>query len=392
MHIGFQKSGDRGGRGEYEIVGSASGYRAQDLEAWRFNLRWPDGMVRETAIELESGESGKPRLRSQQPKKYQIGRMVSAMLLLPDPIRERAKTRSALPVASAKGFILSRLGFGPDTEFDGVTDLVTIDPTYVEISNLVETESIGVEQRWARVVQIHAAAEAFPPAVRLPLLRHQGLVSTGDLLTTELTQTVNQLRKSMAAEFHSYDAAHDPLPELEHQAGIVPTEVPDLPPPDKLGEEESDVKARSAHQYRLAKVRGPAHRQFSLDVRQAYSHRCAFCGGKYGGVSGVRSGLEAAHILAWSKYTADVLKNGMSLCKTHHWAFDAGLMVPEYDQGSYRIRFTKLSEQFERESMARLGQDGFVIPDDWFPTDISQRPDRKYLDILYRDLSIELIA
>ena len=49
MHIGFRRSG---GRGEYEVVGSHSGFSAISLEGWTFNLAWPDGNVRETGLGL----------------------------------------------------------------------------------------------------------------------------------------------------------------------------------------------------------------------------------------------------------------------------------------------------------------------------------------------------
>lgn len=392
MHIGFQKSGDTGGRGEYEVVGSHSGYNAIGLEGWRFNLRWPDAIVRETGLELEPGDSLKPRLRSQQDPPYQIGKMVAAMLLLPDGRRELAKTSSTTPIATFRGYVLTRLGFGPDTEFDPVTDLVTIDPAFVNLTNLAGRESIGVEKRWARVVAVYAAASQYAPAVRTELDRHRTTMASGELLTGDLTRIVSSLLRQMDAAYPSFSRVQDPLPELERIAGLTPAAGPTLPPPDELGEDEPEVSARSAHEYRLARVRGPQQGIFSRAVREAYGHRCMFCGGIFGGVPGIRSGLEAAHILAWSKYDLDVLHNGMSLCKTHHWAFDAGLVVPELSGGNYFLRFTMLSLEFEPRSMRLLGHDGFQISDEWLPADTSQRPQQKYLRTLYEDLAITFIS
>lgn len=392
MHIGFQKSGSGHGRGEYEVAGSHSGFNAIGLEEWHFSLRWPDGLVRDTGLVLEPGDSGKPRLRSEFDDKYQIGRMVAAMLMLPDPRREPDKTADSLPIVRSKGYVLSRIGFGPNTEFDAVTDLVTIDPSFVNVTNLADTESIGIEKRWARINSIYAASDQFPTSVRNEIERHRAFLASGDPVTVDLTKIVTQLCKRIAEEFPSYDRTEDPLPALEQVLGVQPADGPTLPSPDQLGEDEPEVSARSAHQYRLAKVRGPGHRLFSLAVRQAYGHRCAFCGGKYGAVAGIRSGLEAAHIVAWSKYDADELPNGMSLCKTHHWAFDAGLMMPQYDGGTFRLRFTRLSEQFEPDSMSLLGKDGFTIPDEWLPGDSTMRPKKQYLELLYEDLAVEFVA
>ena len=39
-----------------------------------------------------------------------------------------------------------------------------------------------------------------------------------------------------------------------------------------------------------------------------------------------------------------MLKNGIALCKLHHWAFDAGLMLPVLDNdGRYGVMFTELA-------------------------------------------------
>ena len=56
--------------------------------------------------------------------------MVAAMLMLPDPRREYEQTFDSMPIARAKGFVLARIGFGPETEFAGVTDQITVDASF----------------------------------------------------------------------------------------------------------------------------------------------------------------------------------------------------------------------------------------------------------------------
>jgi hypothetical protein len=56
VHIGFRTSG---GRGEYEIVGGASGLPASGLDGWTFHMRWPDGQTRDTELWLDPAGSGK---------------------------------------------------------------------------------------------------------------------------------------------------------------------------------------------------------------------------------------------------------------------------------------------------------------------------------------------
>ena len=104
----------------------------------------------------------------------------------------------------------------------------------------------------------------------------------------------------------------------------------------------------------------------------------------------VRSGVDAAHILAWSKHDLDVVTNGLSLCKLHHWAFDGALLMPvSVGDGAYRLKFTSLAEQFPVDTRNRLlPADGMTIPTEWLPADKSQRPSKKYLEQLYADLAV----
>lgn len=390
MHIGFQRSG---GRGEYEVVGNHTGYNAIGLEGWNFHIRWPDGIVRDTELVLDAADSGKPRLRSLRTQPFQIGRQVAAMLMLPDPRREYAETFSGRPVARQKGYVLSRLGFGPETEFTGFSDIVTIDPTFVDLDNLSDKETVGIRHRWSRIQAVYAELDELPDAVRLAVVQHRDYMLSGQNIELTLTTIVAEIGRLLAANVAQWPSDADPLPGLERTLGIIGSVGPTLPPPDEIGEEEPVVSARSAHQYRLAKMRGSSGRKFSVDIRSAYGNRCAFCGAKYGGVPGVRSGVDAAHILAWSKYDLDVIPNGMSLCKLHHWAFDAALIVPVYDGKDFTTVFTELAtESFDQETLSKLGLHKFVVSDEWLPADRSLRPSKKYLERLYADLSISFAA
>jgi hypothetical protein len=124
-------------------------------------------------------------------------------------------------------------------------------------------------------------------------------------------------------------------------------------------------------------------------VKTAYRNRCAFCGLVLGGIPGVISGIDAAHILAWSNYDLDVVRNGIALCRLHHWAFDAAIMLPVVDSsGSYEVVFTELAARLDSEAQARLGRRDMAIPNDWLPIEKSDRPSPKYLRRLYDDLSV----
>ena len=65
-------------------------------------------------------------------------------------------------------------------------------------------------------------------------------------------------------------------------------------------------------------------RAFQLRISELYEMKCAVCG------QGLRSPLglseiESAHIVPRSQKGADDARNGLALCRSHHWAFDRGL-------------------------------------------------------------------
>jgi putative restriction endonuclease len=70
---------------------------------------------------------------------------------------------------------------------------------------------------------------------------------------------------------------------------------------------------------------------FRRVVLTAYDETCSVCGMKIVTSSGI-SVIDAAHILPFSHFQNDDIRNGVALCKTHHWLFDKGLMsvAPHY--------------------------------------------------------------
>ena len=83
-----------------------------------------------------------------------------------------------------------------------------------------------------------------------------------------------------------------------------------------------------------AAKRDPAFRRLILS---AYEETCAICGMRISTASGI-SVIDAAHILPFNRFCNDDVRNGMGLCKTHHWLFDRGLLSADE---SYRIMVSK---------------------------------------------------
>ncbi len=65
---------------------------------------------------------------------------------------------------------------------------------------------------------------------------------------------------------------------------------------------------------------------FSRVVRSAYDYRCAACGLRVILDDGVL--VEAAHIIPFSVSHDNDPRNGMALCRNHHWAMDRHLLAP----------------------------------------------------------------
>ena len=70
-------------------------------------------------------------------------------------------------------------------------------------------------------------------------------------------------------------------------------------------------------------------RGFRQAVIEAYNYKCAFCGLKINSLKDMSWGVEAAHIVPHSEKGKDDILNGLSLCRLHHWAFDAGWFAVE---------------------------------------------------------------
>lgn len=66
-------------------------------------------------------------------------------------------------------------------------------------------------------------------------------------------------------------------------------------------------------------------RAFKRVVSISYANSCAFCGGGLQHPDG-RYELDASHIVSRSLKGSDDIRNGLLLCKGHHWAFDNGLI------------------------------------------------------------------
>ena len=106
---------------------------------------------------------------------------------------------------------------------------------------------------------------------------------------------------------------------------------------------------------------------FRQAVMQIYDYTCAVCALNIRASSG-ESVTDAAHIIPFSVSYNDDIRNGMSLCKLHHWAFDAGLIsVSE----TYQVVVSPaMTEHGPTTSMLARLRDKQI----WLPSECEYRP------------------
>lgn len=69
---------------------------------------------------------------------------------------------------------------------------------------------------------------------------------------------------------------------------------------------------------------------FSTAIRKSYDYNCAVCRSKLV-TPGGKTLVEGAHIIPWSKSNNDDPRNGLSLCRSHHWMFDNMMLTIRED-------------------------------------------------------------
>ena len=100
---------------------------------------------------------------------------------------------------------------------------------------------------------------------------------------------------------------------------------------------------------------------------QIYDYTCAVCELNIRALSG-ESVTDAAHIIPFSVSYNDDIRNGISLCKSHHWAFDAGLIAISEE---HRVVVSPaMTEQGPAASMLTGLRDREI----WLPGEPEHRP------------------
>ena len=105
-----------------------------------------------------------------------------------------------------------------------------------------------------------------------------------------------------------------------------------------LDYEAERLKAEALNKFRVRSVREDRDEtgfymrnwHFPKFVKSLYNDTCAVCGLKVRTEAG-SSLVDAAHIMPFGLFHDDDPRNGIALCKNHHWGFDAGWFTAAAD-------------------------------------------------------------
>ena len=104
---------------------------------------------------------------------------------------------------------------------------------------------------------------------------------------------------------------------------------------------------------------------FRRAIMQIYEYTCSVCKLNIRASSG-ESMTDAAHIIPFSISYNDDIRNGISLCKSHHWAFDTGLISVS---DAYQVVVSpSMTEQGPTEWMLAELRDKCI----WLPSSVSR--------------------
>ncbi|MFB1066680.1 HNH endonuclease [Natrinema sp. H-ect4] len=129
---------------------------------------------------------------------------------------------------------------------------------------------------------------------------------------------------------------------------------------DDIADDETDEPALTDDEAEFTEVqRRVRSSAFPKKVTSAYDGRCAICGKSRESPDGTID-IEAAHIYPKRANGRDNVRNGLALCRLHHWAFDTGWLAVADD---YRILVADRPDLEGYEEFVPLENESLTLPD-----------------------------
>ena len=147
--------------------------------------------------------------------------------------------------------------------------------------------------------------------------QHDGDLETARDNIESLTEIINE---HPTIQIEGLDDVIETKEYLEEKKEATDTDQSEVPIPD---DERDDASLKDVEREYTEVRRKQRDQQFRDRVIQVYNGTCAICGSQRRTPDG-RPEVEAAHIQPAGDDGPDKIKNGIALCKLHHWAFDNG--------------------------------------------------------------------
>lgn len=172
----------------------------------------------------------------------------------------------------------------------------------------------------------------------------QGFTRVSDERVTELVEE----HGSVEASLFDTESQEPSEAEIEEAAVELEDAVDDAPQLTEDEEKFTESKRRARDS------------AFSRLVKKAYDETCAVCGSTRETPDG-RPEVEAAHIYPREENGSDDVRNGIALCRLHHWAFDSGWLSLTDD---YEILVADASDRDGYYEFKQLEGEQIRLPDD----------------------------
>lgn len=392
MNIALRPSG---GRGEYELAGRQGELAVHDL----FGLPMFIEILPGVSINANSHcvqKDGKPRIRlTQQARNAHPSSLIAAAMMLPKPRRERHETHGT-NLLRWEQFVVQTIRIDVVPRPGGVL----VCPLTVRLENADGVRlDISFAERMARVVRVWTAAATPTGALAEAVRAHASAY-------TSATSTQAQLVNSFASLHAALNRPEgDMLPLLEAHFGIgtvsapsvgdISAEVGDEDFAEEVHIDPAEARVERVRQWRLSAVRGGSASAFRRKVMAAYDSRCLFSGQRLPRTEATPTpGVDAAHILPWSRFDIDATKNGLCLSKQCHWAFDAGLFRLSFDntENAYVVAIpnpVRAAVEKAKFDLHPFQEIAGRIPRKHLPANEALWPSKQYLEELNRFLDDE---
>lgn len=377
-----------GGRGVYELAGSQGNCAASDL----FGLEILYELTPEIVLpgrSVAEKRQGKPRIvlnDSDRSRTTHVYRLLSAVLLLPKPKRE-FRTTHGTELLCFEAFSMTAI----KVDVVRVTSsTVTLRPTDLLLENADGLQTaIGFTSRMARILHIWQVAEqqdlllaelvrSLAAAIRTDDPDYKIIESRAQAISNELGTTGDALLK-----VEQFLGIQPDLDETIDPQSMTPIDNNSFGVEDDISAHEARIKR--AKIWRRQIERGAIGRKFSLQVGLAYNYRCLFSGQRLPRLDVTDStGVDSAHILPWSTYELNSVRNGVCLNKQCHWAFDEGVLRLDFDSSNNGYVLSLPDNVIKSAARADFDLTYFtslqgLIPRSRLPPDTSLWPSPKYL-------------